>query len=508
MYDYLKRTSKQYYPVLIILFITPALYAYNPFPLYFLNDDFIHVPLSQSAVWGQRNSIRPFNDFSLFIDSLIWKNNAVGYHLTNLILHLLNSLAVYILARILLRKIISDINIKFWSTVTAVFFTGYAFHSEGVFWVIGRTSCMASLLFLICFIIFLSGYRTWYFFLISYVCFLLGLLTYESLFMLPPTLILFTLFFREFRKKTDVLLIAGYVPVFIYYLILRVRWTGGIASDYEGGNIKVLNFPVLLTNYLELVARSFVAPQVRAVFFVATLLFFFMLLFVLFWRHSDKEVYKLPFFVLLLTLLMSYLPYVSLGIDTHGVESERYLYLPSIFVCLLLVAIAASFRNKELGLLVLFLYFLYHQYYLLKSSNAFVVSSGITKTTMDVIRENKTAANFYFVNLPQENYGVPIFRLGLQEGVIWQTGNSRAGARVKTISLNENQFYFIRKKLQPLLCDTSSFTIATVLPERLPGATDERLAKYNDVVFNPATDLLLQYTDSSIKIFKPTDRRN
>jgi hypothetical protein len=119
MHDHLRRKPSRYFVLLFLLL--PALYAYNPIPLYFLNDDFIHIPLSQLRVWGQRNSIRPVNDISLFLDSIIWHNNAAGYHLTNLLIHCIDSFLVYKLALIFLKKIKVHRE-QFWACSCGIFF--------------------------------------------------------------------------------------------------------------------------------------------------------------------------------------------------------------------------------------------------------------------------------------------------------------------------------------------------------------------------------------------------
>src|SRR3989338_2847860 len=42
-------------------------------------------------------SYRPVTALSFFFDCWLWKNNHFGYHLTNLILHILNAVLVYML---------------------------------------------------------------------------------------------------------------------------------------------------------------------------------------------------------------------------------------------------------------------------------------------------------------------------------------------------------------------------------------------------------------------------
>ena len=139
-----------------VLSIAFALYLFNPFQLYFLNDDFIHIPLSKAGVLFQRNSFRPIGDLSIRMDYLFWGKQAWGYHLTNLLLHLINTVFVFLLSKALFKKFTDggQINLKSWM-VSIIFFV-YAFHSESIFWIIGRSGSLGSLFFLLAFIFYLQ----------------------------------------------------------------------------------------------------------------------------------------------------------------------------------------------------------------------------------------------------------------------------------------------------------------------------------------------------------------
>ncbi len=477
----------------------PALYAYNPLPLWFLNDDFIHVPLSQHAVWGQRNSIRPVGDFSLYIDYLLWGNNAAGYHFTNLLLHLFNSVLVYHLCRRLFQKLNFHCDLHWWSACAALLFWGYAFHSEGVLWIIGRSSSLSSLFFLTCLILFLSGSRKWHVVLLSYTSFFLGLLTYESVTILPLSLIILAVAFNDFKTRANLYFIIGYWVSLAVYLVLRMQWTGEIAGRYEGEHFVHLNIPMLAGNFCKLTLRTFVAPQPDTKIFLFSAVALFALIVVLFVRL--KLCLTKPLIGIIAVFLLSYLPYVSLGINTHGVEAERYLYLPSIFVCILAAAFFSAWNSRQVGLVVFGGLIVYHQCYLLKASNAFVVASDIAKKTIEIVKNNSEAKAFYFKNLPQTNYGIPVFRLGLEEGVNWQTGDSTASRKVNIISFNQQEHYYVTSKPNILHADTSAFVIPHVL-KRNVGEARQSFDTIKNIGFNPQTDVLIDYQDEQIRVFQ------
>jgi hypothetical protein len=68
-----------------------ALFQYNPWLLYFQNDDMVHIPLSRDGVLLQHNTFRPVCDISLMLDFAAWGKRPWGYHFINLLLHAVNS---------------------------------------------------------------------------------------------------------------------------------------------------------------------------------------------------------------------------------------------------------------------------------------------------------------------------------------------------------------------------------------------------------------------------------
>lgn len=123
-----------------------VLYAYNPFNLYFLADDFLHVPESVKSLWVQQNSLRPVGNISLHIDYLIGSTNALGYHITNLLLHILNTILIFAVSCEMF-KLGLDKGHKILALLVAVLFFSYPFHSEAVFWVIGRSASLGTFVF-------------------------------------------------------------------------------------------------------------------------------------------------------------------------------------------------------------------------------------------------------------------------------------------------------------------------------------------------------------------------
>jgi uncharacterized membrane protein len=68
----------------------------------------------------------------LHLDYLIGSTNALGYHITNLLLHILNTILVFAVSCELFKLSLNK-EYKILALLVAVLFFSYPFHSEAVF---------------------------------------------------------------------------------------------------------------------------------------------------------------------------------------------------------------------------------------------------------------------------------------------------------------------------------------------------------------------------------------
>ncbi|MGA7828423.1 MAG: hypothetical protein WCA04_12215 [Geobacteraceae bacterium] len=97
---------------------------------------------------------RPLTILSFFADFLLFGANPAGFHLTNILLHLANSLLVYTLAKALLER---ERNAGSVPLLTALLFAVHPINSEAVIWISGRTDLLCCFFALICLIILRTG---------------------------------------------------------------------------------------------------------------------------------------------------------------------------------------------------------------------------------------------------------------------------------------------------------------------------------------------------------------
>ncbi|MDZ4835062.1 MAG: hypothetical protein SGJ27_14905 [Candidatus Melainabacteria bacterium] len=132
---------------------------------YFIADDVWHVPLVHRALHGEPELIwrqflapysfheclyrmyRPLTDITFALDCFLWKGNAWGYHLTNVIWHAISTCLVFLLSRSLLRYVLlRDIPREEYSPmvlwkiplVVSLLFAVYPGHAEPICWALPR----------------------------------------------------------------------------------------------------------------------------------------------------------------------------------------------------------------------------------------------------------------------------------------------------------------------------------------------------------------------------------
>jgi hypothetical protein len=177
--------------------------------------------------FGTTPFYRPLLIVSFILDYQLWGLNAFGYHFSNVVLHALNALMVYLLAFLLFKQ-------KTFAWIAGLLFATHPIQTEAVAWISGRNDVLLtffSLLTIICYLRWrmLGGTKrviVYVGFLLSYCC---VLLTKESGIILPVLIVLVDYFFRNSlphplggRKKVYLPLIL----VSVLYIYLRMNLLG------------------------------------------------------------------------------------------------------------------------------------------------------------------------------------------------------------------------------------------------------------------------------------------
>jgi len=233
---------------LTVLVYYPVLFSY------FVTDDlrliYISSPLSTNNVLDFFTSsggffagfYRPLVRLAFFIDYSIYHLNPTGFHITNLLFHIANTIMVFYFTRNLSGS-------ETGGGVAASIFAVQPLHTEAVSWISGRSDLIFSFFYLLAFLSFLrciSGKGTKRFYLaLSSFFFILSLLSKEAAITLPAILFLAEYFFkrRESGNSRYRVKLWKYIPFVLIcmgYLILKVFIIKGRIYHSEIGIMTLL----------------------------------------------------------------------------------------------------------------------------------------------------------------------------------------------------------------------------------------------------------------------------
>ncbi len=498
------KNQNLWYLIIFSIAITFGFWLYNPFPLYFLNDDLIHIPLSSKGILFQRNSFRPLGDLSLYIDYLLWQKNAFGYHITNLFLHVINTVLVFFLSNQLFKKYGGSKN-NLESTAAAVLFFIYAFHSESVFWIIGRSASLGALFCIPAIVFYLKRDENIVYFILSLLFFIAGLFAYESSWIFPLIASCISIIdIRKFKRtrKTEILFISIISVLFISHLILKKQFLGKFAGEYEATAFLNFNIIRLASNMCKLFIRCFVPPITNPIYFLFSgAVLFLMFLFIFFLLRKRIRTLAVTY-IAFMFLIISLLPYLSLGINTHTVEGERFQYLPSVFASLLLVQlIFVITSNKMYQLILVSSIFSYHIIHLKFANRYYATASSITKKTFEQINQLKGKKRLFIDSLPIEYNGALIFRSGFDEGVEWlKEPASVDSIFIHTTKINNSDWkndFRIDSRTWMNVTQTDS-----ILIKDNNSAVNYKQKRFKHINFNTQTDAWFIYTNNALQVLR------
>jgi hypothetical protein len=462
----------------------------KPWDLYFLNDDFIHIPLSAKTIWVHFFFFRPVANLVTATEVKLFGNHAAGFHMTSLLLHMAVTALVALLSNALLKKYGNPEKFPHAGFLTGCLFFIYPFHSEPLMWVIGRISMIATLFYIISILFFLKG-SNWYHRALSLLFFIPALFTYEISWTLPLVITLLAVTDHYTHKKSWRSTIGLMLPhwlVFGVFLGLRSALLQRVFTEYDVAG-RNLNIVELAANFFRLFARTVVPPAQSTMLFMGSFLIAASLLLILVIYLIKKKGLS-PIHILLAAMLcISYLPVITIGTDTHGVEGERYLYLPSVFWLILLVMMISSLPLR-FKTLILAAVAITYGYILFISAKAYQHASHIARNIISSVNPSTPVRNIVAINLPTNYKGAMIYRIGYQEAVRWMRPDIRFDSAL--VIPAERTYAPIPDSLQVLSLSDKPLEGLAVRNEP---AGDKIMIAYNGqiVLYAPAYDVLLYF---------------
>lgn len=278
------------------------------------------------------------------------------FHLTNLLLHLLNTFLVFRLIYLLVRR--SDM-----AVIIAVLFGIHTFHVESVVWMSERKDLLYALFFLaslVMYIRFVNSNKTKYLF-ISMFLFLMSLLSKGQGVTLAVTLIIIDYFLG--RKLLSKKVILEKIPFFILAMTFGIiAVLGHKASGTLEEEAVVFEFPERFAfacyGFTQYIIKSFIPyelsafypypekingsiPSVYWLYLIPVICIFILTLLSL--KRSKYPAFGLLFFIINIVLVLK-LFQVQIG---YFIMTDRYSYIASIGIFFIIAAAYKYIYDKQ-----------------------------------------------------------------------------------------------------------------------------------------------------------------
>lgn len=316
----------------------PVIMDLHNVPSFFTSD--LWRLISNPAV--ESNYYRPLFLLSLATDYSLWGLNPPGYHMTNIILHSLSSLLVFLIGRKLLGSNIS-------AFVGGMLFAVHPVHVESVAWISGRTDPMAAafmLLSLYLYILFSERKRV-ILLLLSLTAYIFSLLSKEMGITLPLLIVAYEFSLNKNKPGESSLKslwpIGGYVLISTAYLYIRGNILGeavGVNSSSSPLHMRIYTSFGIIVDYLRIIIlpinlKALYDVPLRESFWdwkvllpLSLLLSLFIVTCLIYKRDKMAFFASIWFFITIL-------PVSNIVPLKPTMMAERYIYIPSVGICLI-----------------------------------------------------------------------------------------------------------------------------------------------------------------------------
>ncbi|MGA2669375.1 MAG: tetratricopeptide repeat protein [Ignavibacteria bacterium] len=308
---------------------------------------------------------RPVISSSYALDYAVWKFDPLGYHLTNIIIHIINTLLLFKLLMLIFGLEEKNMHRLYAILLGSVLFAVHPIHTEAVTWISGRTDSLSFTFFaasFVFYILYISAKNKKYLWLLV-LFYILALLAKEMAITLPAVIILYDVIVKrysisELKKKLNVYIIL----VIISILYLFIRWL--ILKDvpervtyyYFYGKDAYTTFLTMLQTvplYLRLLIvpvgllyhYSGYFPYVSSmgdldIIFAVLVIVAILAIALYYIKRLPLITYSILFFFVTILPVMNIVP-------TMNFMAERFLYIPSVIVSIVLTAFFIKYRSEK-----------------------------------------------------------------------------------------------------------------------------------------------------------------
>lgn len=414
-------TTKPFSGAVVALVLTGLAFALHAsvFGLSFFSDDFsvIHRVGVQGDL-GTGSFFRPLPDWTLYLNYHVAGPSPTAFRVVNVLLLGFNGWLVYQLGRNLLPHGESASP----ALISALLFVCYPFHNEPQLWIIGRSTIMSTSFVLLA-LIAASGRNSRLFRCVAVgICGWLGAMCYELALLLPILLLVLMVVVHPGERRTwwqMTLVSAGVVAV---NLFLRSMLTGNVANDY-GTSFFAHGILSYFAMGAKILGRLFLPPhpdeRIQLIRFAVLNTVLLVFVFLLFRRTRYERNARILLLVLAgLTAVACGIGIIG-GVSTRTSESDRFLYLPSAFLCML-VALSVTMLTRGKVRIGVVIVLLVASIFAMNQNHAnWVVASRTIERIVHETPAPPAEGRLFVSGLPGDHNGAFIFRHGFREALLF-----------------------------------------------------------------------------------------
>lgn len=313
----------------------------------------------------------PLTWFSFATDYAMWGMNPWGYHLTNIILHSLNTLLVLILTVTLIsvgclnKNTQTDSKALIAGITTSLLFSIHPLHVESVAWITERKDVLSLFFFLICLLSYIryistEGLKRLIYYCTSLILFILSLLTKPMAISLP--VILLILDFYPFKRlwtgvnfQKNMWVIIEKLPFFVLSILsaMMTIWAAHSVGAMQETQVFPIIFRVIMAgrNYLFYLSKMIIPfnlapfypfPLIGELYSLEYMGSSILFLLITFYCMRSSRIFTAVWLYYVVTLI----PVIGIIQAGSQAAADRYTYLPGLGPFLLAgLGISALFKK-------------------------------------------------------------------------------------------------------------------------------------------------------------------
>ncbi len=396
--------------------LTLALFS-NTITKPFLSDDYdVLYRLTVQKQFFIEGFFRPLSDLTIYLCYLIGGLQPAVFNVFNLLVHATSCFILYRFC--LVCPLFPDTGRQWIAWTASVLFLIYPFHSESVIWMVGRASAISNLFgFLSLLLAFSNLPKGWRYFAVC-ACYFTGLASYETIFLLP--VILFVFQYQPHKSFRSYLPLYSWLSVTLILHVLVRNWYAKSFAGQYGDKIFMADLSVYAGRFLKVTGRLLLPPSVNSALLAGLYIGGILVIAVVsFLLLKQKKEARVPYLKLLAAVLVACIIPGMFGINTQTAEGDRLIYFASFFFISWLSFFLWLIPRKPLRNVAFALVSLYFLLFLGKSIKDWNTAGTIVQRLLNRIQEERSNyASLGFVNIPEEENGAFVFRVGFPQALL------------------------------------------------------------------------------------------